>query len=74
MLIRKIICCLSLFAAMLILGWKMENLLISHTAVSQISSFSVEEFSFHTEGFTDTPPISVPYLPREYVRIRRTLR
>lgn len=74
MLIRKIICCISLFAAMLILGWKMENLLFSHTAVSQISSFSTEEFSFRTESFTDLLPLSVPYLPREYVRIRRTVK
>ncbi|MEI2399703.1 MULTISPECIES: hypothetical protein [Paenibacillus] len=74
MLIRKIICSIFLFAAMLIFGWKMENLLISHTAVSQISSFSTEEFSFRTGSFTDPLPISVPYLPREYVRIRRMVK
>lgn len=73
MLIRKVICCISLFAAMLILGWKMEKLLTPNTAVSQISSFSTEEFSFHTESFTDSLPISVPFLPREYVRIRQAI-
>lgn len=70
MLIRKIICCTSLFAAMLILGWKMDMLLTPNMAVSQTSSFSVEEFSFRTESFTDPLPISVPHLPREYVRVR----
>jgi hypothetical protein len=63
MLIRKVICCISLFAAMLILGWKMEKLLTPNTAVSQISSFSI----------TDSLPISVPFLPREYVRIRQAI-
>lgn len=70
MLIRKIICCTSLFAAMLILGWKMDKLLTPNTAVPQISSFSIEEFSFRTESLNDPVPISVPHLPREYVRIR----
>lgn len=74
MLIRKIICSIFLFAGMLILGWKMEKLLTPNTAVSQTSSVSVEEFSFRTESFTDPLPISVPYLPREYVRIRRTVK
>lgn len=63
MLIRKIICCISLFAAMLLLGWKMDKLLTPNTAVPQTSSFSFEEFSFRTESFTDPVPISVPYLP-----------
>jgi hypothetical protein len=59
---------------MLILGWKMEKLLTPNTAVSQTGGFFTEEFSFRTESFTDPLPISVPYLPREYVRIRRTVK
>ncbi|MNB76952.1 hypothetical protein D3C75_236260 [compost metagenome] len=73
MLIRKMICCASLLIVMLILGWKMEQLLIPHTAGPQAIGFSTEELTFRSTSFTDPLPISVPFLPREYVRIRHTI-
>lgn len=72
MLIRKIICCTSLFAAMLLLGWIMEQSMIFLTPGKQATVFPSNESLLHSYNFADPIPVSIPFQSREYVRIRLT--
>lgn len=73
MLSRKIACCVSLFAFLLMLGWGLEQS-VSRTSLKQRleADTSAEELRFRSATSAEPVPLSVPFLPRQYVRIIST--
>lgn len=70
MLIRKILCCTSVLVLMLMLGWKLEQIVLSPAPGKQADVFPPGESLLHSYNFADPIPVSVPFQSREYVRIR----
>lgn len=70
MLTRKIVCCASLFSIMLMLGWRLEQSMTSLVIDMHNRETLIGEHSFHSAYFSEPIPLSIPFLPREYVRIK----
>ncbi|AUO09082.1 hypothetical protein NS115_02545 [Paenibacillus jamilae] len=72
MLMRKMMICTSLFILLLIVGWGLEHNIHTKIAMSQMLP-AVESYKFRSAHFTEPVLISIPFLPREYVRIVRKI-
>ncbi|UQZ32769.1 hypothetical protein C2I18_03870 [Paenibacillus sp. PK3_47] len=70
MLTRKVICCISVLALMLILGWRLEQSVVFPAPGKQTGVFPSGESLLHSYNFADPIPVSIPFQSREYVRIR----
>lgn len=70
MLKRKIICCASVLAIMLIFGWKLEQPIMPVTSVKKVNEIPTSKPQFRSANFSDPIPVNMPFLPREYTRIR----
>lgn len=73
MLKRKIICCASVLAIMLMLGWKLEQSIMPVTSVNQVNRISNGKPQFRSANFSEPTPVNNPFSPREYTRIRLTV-
>lgn len=70
MLTRKIICCAFVLAFMLMLGWRLQQSVMAITSDHQVDRISTDNPLFRSAGFSEPIPVSMPFLPREYVRVQ----
>ncbi|AJE49822.1 hypothetical protein DI243_10425 [Paenibacillus polymyxa] len=73
MLMRKMMICTSLFILLLIVGWGLEHNIHTKTAMSNPMLPANKSYKFQSAHFTEPVLISIPFLPREYVRIVRKI-
>ncbi len=68
----KIMICAALFVLMLMLGWGLEQAMVSSPVKISRAQVPGEENELYMEGgYTEIQFLTEPFLPRQYARIRR---
>ncbi|KYG94458.1 hypothetical protein ABEW24_17095 [Paenibacillus jamilae] len=73
MLMRKVMICTSLFILLLVVGWRLEYNIHEKAVKSDQKLSANESYKFRSANFAEPVLISIPFLPREYVRIVRKI-
>jgi hypothetical protein len=73
MLKRKVTVCCSIFSLMLMLGWRLDQLIQEKRFSTFIMPSSNDGYNIRSTNFNEPVDINMPFLPREYVRIIRRI-